>query len=151
MNNRKQIECNWLHGLYGLNDLHCRDLLLERISIAHNGSKLTCNIKSHSGYVPKHATSQRGSSDQVSSPMSYWVSSTLQKTHPKCCHCVDCINIMSVKRRQTPSCKERLQERWSRRDKEKKVRKEKGDLVHYIRSCINTSHVIFVLYYACQE
>lgn len=43
------------------------DLILE-ISIAHNGSKLTCNIKSHSDYVPKHATSQRGggSSEQVS-------------------------------------------------------------------------------------
>lgn len=122
MNNRKQIECNWLHGLYGLNDLHCRDLLLERISIAHNGSKLTCNIKSHSGYVPKHATSQRG--QVIKSPHLCPTECPLhyKKTHPKCCHCVDCINIMSVKRRQTPSCKERLQERWSHRVKENNVK-----------------------------
>lgn len=57
---QQETMCKRLHGLYWLNDLHCRDMFLERISIAHNGSRLTCNIKSHSGYIPKHATSQRG-------------------------------------------------------------------------------------------
>ena len=65
-------------------------------SIAHNGSKLTCNIKSHSDYVPKHATSQRGGQVNESPDfMSYLVSSTLQNAS-KCCHGVNCINIMSM-------------------------------------------------------
>lgn len=37
----------------------------ERRSIAHKGSKLTCNMNHIQVYVPKHATSQ-GWSDQVS-------------------------------------------------------------------------------------
>lgn len=129
--------------VYELHDLHCRDSILE-ISIAHNGSKLTCNIKSHSDYVPKHATSQRGSSEQVS-----WLHVLLSVLY-----ITKRIQVLSpcklhkhhVYVRKADCHVKRLQERWSQIDKERKFTKEKGDRVHYNRSCINTSHINSVLH-----
>lgn len=127
--------------IYELHDLHCRDSILE-ISIAHNGSKLTCNIKSHSDYVPKHATLQRGQVNESPDFMSYRVSSTLQNAS-KCCRK---LHKHHVYVRKADCHVKRLQERWSQRENEPKFTKEQGDLVHYNRSCINTSHIMSVLH-----
>lgn len=138
--------CKWLRGLYGLNDLHCGDLFLERISIAHNGSKLTCNIN-HIQVMSQSMPHHKGGQVIKSPPMSYWLSSTLQKRIQVLSLCSPPVCV----RGQTMSSKERLQERWSQRVKGKERWRKKRALVHYIRSCINTSHVISVLHYACQE
>lgn len=99
--------------------------LVSGKNIAHNGSKLTCNIKSHSGYVPKHATSQGGGVRGGGQVMTYWVSSTLNNNNnnskekhnrqiqnwSKSCLCVDCINVTSVRKADSNTRSERLRER----------------------------------------
>jgi len=82
--------CKRLHDLYGLNDLHCGGLFLERISIAHNGSKITCNIEITFRLCPKacHITKEEGGRGRggqvIKSPHLCPTECPLHyKTHPK--------------------------------------------------------------------